>query len=353
MVVKALKYVFFIFCLAFSVSAQSQSEESIMAGGQALLERGAYSQAVTAFRQVLARDADNFEAQFNLAFAYLQWGRNSNAVEEFKKALQHQSKNSQIWANLAIAYENLGKKEESLYALNQAVSLDPQNITARMNLAATYMNADRTKQAMEQYRKVIEIDGTNEDALVNLAKCLIGEGQYDEATKYLKQISVSNPNNGEAHYELGNILWKRQNDKDKALTEYKLAVTLKPENLSFYDNYVALLIDKGDKAQAVELLKKSLVYTDDVLRKDKIQAQINKLETGGTAAPTATGADGEKLVAKDQTNELQSELRKSKTTDTRRLETKPVNVMGDLEDISSDTSKVLDLKGEAKKRAAK
>lgn len=352
MKIKAFKPLSVIFVLAFSGYA-AESAESLMAAGQSLLERGAYSQAVTAFRQVVSRESDNFEAQFNLAFAYLQWGRNNNAVEEFKKALQWQPKNSQVWANLAIAYGNLDKKEEALYSLNQAVTFDSQNITARMNLASLYANANHIPQALEQYKKVLDIDPTHEDALVNMSKCLIGVKQYDEAVTCLKKIALAYENNGEVHYELGNIYWKIQKDIGRALSEYKLAVTLKPENISFYDNYAAALIEKGEKVDAIELLKKSIQYTDDPMRKDKIQNQINRLETGDRPAEKNTESSSAKMESKDGINDLKRELRKDNSnSETQRIETTPINIMGDLESVSTDTTKVLDLRGEAKKRAA-
>ena len=71
--------------LAVFVQVQAQSIESLMLSGQEMLQNGAFSQAVTQFRKVIQMEPSNFEAQFNLAFAYLGWGRNSNAVEEFKK----------------------------------------------------------------------------------------------------------------------------------------------------------------------------------------------------------------------------------------------------------------------------
>ena len=350
MKIKALRALLVIIVFAFSGNA-AESIESLTAAGQSLLERGAYSQAVTAFRQVVSREADNFEAQFNLAFAYLQWGRNNNAVEEFKKALQWQPKNSQVWANLAIAYGNLDKKEEALYSLNQAVTFDPQNITARMNLAVIYANANHTKQAMEQYQRVLDIDATNEEALLNMSRCLISEKQYDEAVKHLQKIAVTYPNNGGVHFELANIYWKRQNDLGHALTEYKLAVTLTPENISFYDNYASALIERGEKLDAIELLKKSLQYTDDAQTKDKIQNQIDRLETEGNPVEKNSESSSKMMQSNDGIDDLKKELRKD-NTESRRIETKPVNVMSDLESVSSDTTKVLDLRGEAKKRAA-
>ncbi len=63
--------------------------------------------------------------------------------------------------------------------------------------------------------------------------------------------------------------------------------------------------------------------------------------------------NGAKMESKDQISDLKKELRKeTSANETKRFETKPVNVLGDLQDISSDTSSAIDLKSEAKKRAA-
>ncbi len=351
MAARLLKVLLFVVGL-ISVQVSSQTIETLMSNGVTLLERGSYSQAVTAFRQVVAREPDHFEGQFNLAFAYLQWGRNGNAVEEFKKALAYQPKNSQIWSNMAIAYSNLGKNEEALYALTQAVSYDSENIPARINLASMYANANRPKQAKEQYEKVLAIDPTHEEALVNLSKCYLAEKQYDEAIKYLNKVAEAYPNNGDVHFELGNIFWKRQNNIDKALTEYKLAVTLKPENMGFYENYKNALLEKGEKVDAIELLKSALLKTDDPLRKDKLQTEINRLETGSSTGQTAVAL--ETLESKENISDLKSELRKSSVNEGKRIDAKPVNVLGDLESLSADTASTpkLDLRSEAKKKAA-
>jgi Flp pilus assembly protein TadD len=348
MIIKALKSLLIIVGL-FSLT-HAESIEDLMSRGQALLEREAYSQAVTAFRQVVNKESDNFEAQTNLAFAYLQWGRNSNAVEEFKKALGLNSKSSLVWSNMAIAYSNLDKKEEALYSLNQAVSLDPSNSNARLNLAAMYANAGKLKTAIQQYKIVLDNDPGNEDAVVSLAKSLLGDSQFDEATKYFKQALSVNPNNTGALYELGTIYWKKKGDKEKALSEFKLAVSLQPDNPSLYDNYAQLLYEMGSKDDAIELLKKSLVYIDDLLKKEKVQSQIDKWETGGNSRTTQS-SKAARLETKNQINDLKSELRKD-TTDTRRIETKPVNVLSDFDDLNSEPEPKLDLQSEAKKRAA-
>jgi|GEM_PF-629469 len=340
--------------LAAFVQVNAQSIESIMMQGQQMLQNGAYSQAVTSFRQVIQREPSNFEAQFNLAFSYLGWGRNSNAVDEFKKAMRLQPRNSQVWSNLAIAYENMGKSQDAMNALYQAVQLDPQNITARLNLAAMYANNNQHSKAAGQFKEVITLDGTNEEALTNLSKCLIALGKIDEAKGYLKQSLGVNPNNGDAHWELGNLAWKKENDLEKAISEYKLAITVEPSGAHFYENYALALEEKGDKAGAIDVLKKSLIYTDDALRKEKINEKIDRLEHGDNANVKSSD-EGTKLTTKSQIADLRKELGKGEKSDaqTQRLDTKPVDIMGDLNDLEKDEGSTFDLKSEAKKRAVK
>ncbi|MBN1757104.1 MAG: tetratricopeptide repeat protein [Chitinispirillaceae bacterium] len=330
---------------------QAQSIEELMAKGQQLLQRGAFSEAVSAFRGVVSREPDNFEAQFNLAFAYLQWGRNSNAIQEFKRALSYQPRNSEIWSNLAICYENLGRSDEAIGALYKAVQYNPGNITARINLAAMYHNANHYQKAIAQYKQVISIDGSNEEALTNLAKCLSSTGKYAEAKNYLMQAIASNPNNGVARWEIGNIYVNKEKNLDKAIKEFKLAITADPSQPAFYESLASAYESQGKKDDAIETLKNSLVYVDDALQKEKIQDRIDRLELGD--APKGQESTATKMSTKSQIADLQKELRKKETTDTKQIDTKPVDVMGDFNDLNSNEEEEnpLDLKAAAKKKA--
>ena len=322
-----------------------------MTKGQQLLERGAFSEAVSAFRGVVSREPDNFEAQFNLGFAYLQWGRNSNAIQEFKKALSYQPRNSEIWSNLAICYENLGRSDEAIGALYKAVQYNPGNITARINLAAMYHNANHFKKAIAQYKEVISMDGSNEEALTNLAKCLTSTGKYAEAKNYLMQAIASNPGNGVARWEIGNIYMDKENNTDKAIKEFELAITADPSQPAFYESLASAFEKKGKKDKAIETLKQSLVYIDDALQKEKIQDRIDRLELGD--APKGTGGGGVKMATKNQIDDLKKELRTSEKSETRTIETQPVDVMGDFNDLNSDEEEEnpLDLEAAARKKA--
>jgi Flp pilus assembly protein TadD len=285
----------------------------------------------------------------------LQWGRNAEAVAEFKKALSMQPRNSEAWSNLAIAYDNLNRSNDAMDALYHAVQLDPDNTNARMNLAAMYANANRNDNAIAQYKQIIKMDGSNGEAYLNLSKCLIAAKKVTEAKQYLKQAIANLPNKGDPHVELGNIYWKTDRDLEKGITEFRTAVSLEPSNPAFYQDLAAALESKGQKEEAAETLKKSLVYIDDVLAKDKVQDKIDRLEKGGASgAETASGTNGkaDNAQLQAQTKDLERELRGDEQKSTRRIDAKPVNVSNDFADVAADTSG-WDLQKEAKQRAAK
>jgi tetratricopeptide (TPR) repeat protein len=339
-----------------AAGSMGQSPEALMNTGQEMVQRGAFSQAVTAFRKALAQEPDFFEAQFNLAFAYLQWGRYTESVAEFKKALALQSKNSEVWSNLAIAYDNLNRQGDAMYALEQAVKYNPENTTARMNLAAMYANANKNAQAIVLYKQVIKVDGSNGEAYLNLSKCLIATKNVKEAKEYLKQAIANMPNKGDAHVELGTIYWKYDNDFDKGITEYRTAISIDPSNPAFYQELASALESKGKREEAAEELKKSLTYIDDALVKEKVQDRIDRLEKGSTGSGSASSGNGGQAASEQlqtQTKDLERELRGDGQKSSRRINPQTVNVSNDFADVAADTSSTWDIQKEAKKRAAK
>jgi len=343
-----------VFC--FSSIVVAQSVESLMNTGSEMLQRGGYSQAVTAFRKVLQREPDHFEAQYNLGFAYLQWGRYSNAAKELKKAVALYPRSSQAWSNLAVAYENQGSSENAIGALLEAVKLDPGNLTARVNLAAMYANANRLSEAITQYKQVIAIDNSDETTFLNLSKCLISNGDYGEAKKYLGQALVLNSTSGEIHWELGNIYWKNEDDLEKAISEFKRAVGVASDNPKYYESLAYALDEQGKTDDARKVLEKSLVYIDDALQKEKIRDRIKRWELGVTPADTSTSKENSSIIsvpAGGIEKMKKDTYDRNNSGDTiQRIKTSPIDIMGDFKNLqdSDEEDDVMDFDDELKKR---
>ncbi len=341
---KSLKGIYIVvLCVLFSLgNIHGQSTESLMSQGNMLLSNGAYDQSVSVFRKVMARDPSNFEAQFNLAFAYLNWGRYSNAVTEFNKAVRLNPASAECWSNLAMAYQALGKDQKAIDALYRAVQQNPSNVTARINLATMYGQRKHTGQAIAQYKKVLQIDGTNLVATVNLAKCLSAQRKYKQARHYLKSAIAINPNDAEAYWELGNLLWHKDKDADGALTNYRKAIVLKPNNQTYYENLGLLLEDlwkknKDDtkKTEAIDVWKKALVYLDDALKKEDIQMRLEMLERGESPSGKATP---EELFGKTSLSKEDAVVRDEgkQGDDVQHIQTETYDVSGDLSGLGEE-----------------
>jgi tetratricopeptide (TPR) repeat protein len=328
----------------------AQSVDQLMQNGQEMLQRGAYSQAVNSFRRVLSMEPDYFEAQFNLGFTYVQWGKNSEAVVELKKALSFQPRNSEVWSSLAVAYDNLRKSADAQAALAKAVEYDPENVTARMNLGAMYANSGKHQQAISLFKQVVAIDGSNGEALLNLARSLVATNAITDAAQYFRRASAAMPDKGDAHAELGMLYWKKHNDLDKAIGEFRAAIAVEGNTAGFYEDLASALEAKGEKQEAVATLKQSLLYIDDSMKKEKVQERIGRLEKSQESAASSSGSGS--TISKDQTKEMERALRgDEKKRETRTLETIPVDVTTDLDDVGADSSGKWDPKAEAKKRA--
>lgn len=356
----------YLICLNSSLNAQSS--ESLMRTGIQLLKNGAFDQAVSKFRKIISRNPNDFEAQFNLGYAYLGWQRNSAAVKELLKAIKLNSKSAEAWSSLAMAYDNLGQPGKAMNALYQAVENNPQNIQARINLASVYAKKGRVKNAIEQYKQVIQVDGTNLDAHINIANCLITLNRQKEAKYYLESAITNNPDNPIPYYELGNILWKKEKNANEAIKNYKKAILIQPNSQIFYENLGFLLEDQWEKSkdnkmriEAIKLWKKSLIYLDDAFKKENIRKRLVLLEEGKTPSGASTSEElfGNETAYKENFEKLRNEMRQNKNkkaTTFKKINVNSYDVGSDLADLENDTTNsfLFDLdetiKGNSKKK---
>ncbi|HUI91425.1 MAG TPA: tetratricopeptide repeat protein [Chitinivibrionales bacterium] len=342
-----------------AVPAQGQnSVEELMSQGNNLLKNGASTEAASVYKKILAKEPRNFEAQANLAFAYLQAERYDKAIAEYNRAISLDSRNAECWANLGFAYEKTGKSSKAADCISKSVELNPSNVEARMNLAAMYENAGAWDKAIAHYEAAIKTDAKRGDAYSGVARCMTEKGNIAGAKKYCQEAIANDPNNADAHWQLGNILWKKENKQAEALKEYETSVKLDENSQIFYENLALLQDDMGKKDEALATWKKYLIYLNDAMKKEEVQRHIDKLEGHETSASTTSKADAkanrEKAAqqSEEQMQQLKSELHNEGKGETKHIDAQPVDVGSDFDKLSKDTGNALDLRQEAKKKSA-
>lgn len=111
--------------------------------------------------------------------------------------------------------------EQAIDHFQQAVNLDPTLTNARMYLATAYVslyipgvdspdNLQNANQAITQYQAVLDGKPTREQK-VNSAKGIaylyLNMKKFDDAKKYYRMASDSDPNDAEPYYSVGVIDW--------------------------------------------------------------------------------------------------------------------------------------------------
>ena len=90
-------------------------------------------------------------------------------------------------------------------------------------------------------------------------------GRFEEAKKLYKLVLLSEPNNSDAHHNLG-IISLIYSKLDDALVNFKNALTSNPSIEQFWISYVETLIKKNDFVTEKKILKKA--------RKNGIQKKL-------------------------------------------------------------------------------
>lgn len=182
-----------------------------------------------------------------------KYPQNKRAITGLK-ALQ-QPTQEQI--NGLIALYNQGNFQQ---ALNHGEVLENQypNISLIPNLlAAANVNLGRFDRAEASYTKALQIDPDNAEAHNNLGIVLFELGKTDEAVASFTKARQIKPDYVEAHNNLGNGL-KYIGKLKEAVVSYKKALQIEPGYAEAHNNLGAALNDLGKTDEAVASYKKAL-----------------------------------------------------------------------------------------------
>lgn len=112
----------------------------------------------------------------------------------------------------------------------------------------------------------------NVSELLSCADALRYNGQYEEAEKLYLQVLEREPNNAAAHHGLGLVYYLHGGDFEKSLAEFKKAVELEPENITYRLDWAKALTTvaplEEDPEKMMYLLKSAKSEFEKVLELD-------------------------------------------------------------------------------------
>ncbi len=177
------------------------------------------------------------KGRFTMGKSLRAQGEFAAAVVEFQKAQQDTNYRKSSLANIGEIYDILNIPELAVNYLEQAISMGAANSNLHLKLANSYEKLGQIDKAAEQYNFALSDSTDNQDILTALENIW-------------KQKIDKNPNDAEAHANLGAVYQKKNNFKE-ALTQYEKAEALNPSNVTTRLNIGTLYQAKKEYETAI------------------------------------------------------------------------------------------------------
>ena len=234
--------------------------------GVTCVQAGYWVNAETVFGHALKVTSDNWMAHncLGLAIAFSDDGRMAEAIPHFTEALRLNPRHSDLYNNLAMALKATGRLEEAVEQYRKSLQLKPGAPIPLRNLVVTLLRLDRIPEALDCLREArlpqsggarertelgmpvlqagLDLIGRKDypravllfeqaaalvspmppEGLTQWGHALLQLSRYEEAADRFRSVLALDPDNGEAHFELGYALSQSQRPAE-AIAHYRAA----------------------------------------------------------------------------------------------------------------------------------
>lgn len=150
-----------------------------------------------------------------------------------------------------------GDPQADVMAVIQKARNESSNFEAQMQAADMYRQINRHDQALEFYDRAHKIKPGDFDLLANLGDTNFDLSRFAEAEGWYQQALKIKPDDVTVRMDLGLTYFLRQpRDLERAILEYRKALSIDARHEKTWQNLAAALIEKGEKGAARDALSK-------------------------------------------------------------------------------------------------
>ena len=168
----------------------------------------------------------------------------------YSQALAVNPLNVSALADLGALAAAAARPDEARAYFEKALALDPDSVPAHLGLGMLLSDAEQYPQALEHLERAARLAPDRFDVHDYLAIALTAVGKFDEAVAHLeKAIALSAGSLPDLYYNLG-LAYGGKGDLDKALENFRRAVSADPSSVKFHLWLGITLLEKGDTHEA-------------------------------------------------------------------------------------------------------
>ncbi len=242
--------------LPASVSSFLSAQGSYLKANQAVAD-GKIDEALEQYKLAILADPSYADAVGDWGAALTMKNDWQGAADMYKKAIAMRPLDELFHLNYARVLDKLGDKDASWQELNTAYRLNPKDTSVLLALANKSLTMNQSSDAARFLEQAVDLYPTRSDLRERLSFALMKGGDVDQALAQAKEAVHLDAKSASAQTTLGTILMV-QNYVEPAVTAYKQAAALSPQDPNICWLLSKALEKNGDRDAAVAQLQRFL-----------------------------------------------------------------------------------------------
>jgi len=234
---------------------QAPSAGAYNAKGGFLAQQGDLPCALRSFRKALELDPNHWEANFNLALAYLRMGRPQEALPRLQKVGEVRPEFLPGRLALASVLAESGDLEAAAREFQGALDSHPTSTQALHGLAKIRMTQRRYSAAISYLERALEADPANPEYQLMLGVCHSENGETEKAIAVLGKLVEARPDDFGARFNLATVFAKAERYPEAA-KHYQEALRINPSSDVARLSAAKALVNIHEYERALELVER-------------------------------------------------------------------------------------------------
>ncbi len=211
---------------------------------------GDFRDLETLYRTTLARNAEAWMAEYNLAALLAKTGRSAEALVHYRAAARLRPDEAVIRVNYGEALGEFPEhRDEAIAEMRAALQLKPDLPVAHYNLAFLLAGkSGQTAEAIQELETTLRLKPDDRQARLLLGSLLAPTPERRaEAIRYFESLLRENPADADAHFDLGIVHANFTKETDRAIEDFAAAVRARPDFYAARVNLGLALLQTPDR----------------------------------------------------------------------------------------------------------
>jgi tetratricopeptide (TPR) repeat protein len=166
----------------------------------------------------------------------------------------------------------------------QTAREDPKNFDAQVAAANAYFEAGNFEDAIDFLTRANKLRPDDYDTLVRLGNVYSSAERFDDAERWYKAALAKKPDDCDTRSELALTYYLREpKQTDKAITELRHALELKPDHVPSLHNLSLMLIEQKQFSEAESMIARLEKADPGYDQLPRLREELDKARRGVTA----------------------------------------------------------------------